>query len=234
MTDTPDTPSPVQDSPSPPRRKHRFNLMIRLRNYFIAGILVTAPVSITMFIAWKFINFVDNQFAPLIPYIPPEYNPQNWGVHGFGIIVVVVGLTLIGMLTAGFVGRLLNRLYDLILRRMPVLSSIYSAVKQIFETVFSQKNNAFREVALIEYPRRDAWTLAFVTATTSGEVREHFDEDMVSVYVPTTPNPTSGFMLFLPRKDVQILEMTVDEGLKMILSTGLLTPEYPKPPSSGS
>lgn len=201
-------------------------LMARLRAYFFAGILVTAPVSITFYIAWQFVKFMDNQVSPLIP---PEINPKYMGFPGFGLIVVIVGLTLIGMLTAGFVGRILVKLYDIILQRMPVLSGIYSAVKQIFETMLAQKANAFREVALIEYPRAGIWTLGFITGSTNGELQDHFTEPMVNVFVPTTPNPTSGFLLFLPRRDVRILQMGVEEGLKMVISTGILTPPSHKP-----
>ncbi|HLO78705.1 MAG TPA: DUF502 domain-containing protein [Magnetospirillum sp.] len=196
-------------------------LMARLRAYFFAGILVTAPVSITFYIAWQFIQFMDDQVSPLIP---PAFNPKNWGIPGFGLVAVVVSLTLIGALTAGIAGRVLVRLYDAVLERMPVLRGIYSAVKQVFETMLAQKANAFREVALIEYPRPGIWTLAFITGTTSGEVRDHFDEDMVNVFVPTTPNPTSGFLLFLPRREVKVLEMNVEDGIKMVVSTGIITP----------
>lgn len=196
-------------------------LAARLRAYFFAGILVTAPVLITFSIAWQFIKFLDDQVAPLLP---PELNPQNWGIPGFGLIVVVVSLTLVGALTAGFAGRLVVRLSDAVLERMPVIRSIYSAVKQIFETMLAQKANAFREVVLVEYPRKGIWTLGFITGATTGEVGSHFADDMVNVFVPTTPNPTSGFLLFLPRRDVQVLEMNVEDGIKMVVSTGIITP----------
>lgn len=193
----------------------------RLRAYFFAGILITAPVAITFYIAWQFIKFMDDQVSPLIP---PHLNPQNWGIPGFGLVLVAVSLTLIGALTAGFAGRLLVRLSDAVLARMPVLRGIYSAVKQIFETMLAQKANAFREVVLIEYPRPGIWTLGFITGTTNGEVKTHFDDEMVNVFVPTTPNPTSGFLLFLPRRDVRVLDMNVEDGIKMVVSTGILTP----------
>ncbi|MBC7953734.1 MAG: DUF502 domain-containing protein [Rhodospirillaceae bacterium] len=196
-------------------------LAARLRAYFFAGILVTAPVSITFYIAWQFVKFMDDQVSPLIP---PAFNPQNWGIPGFGLVLVAVSLTLIGALTAGLAGRLLVRVYDAVLERMPVLRGIYSAVKQIFETMLAQKANAFREVVLIEYPRAGIWTLGFITGTTDGEVRECFDKEMVNVFVPTTPNPTSGFLLFVPRSDVKVLEMNVEDGIKMVVSTGILTP----------
>ncbi len=211
------TPNPPGDDGQP----WHLTLIGRLRAYFFAGILVTAPVSITFYIAWQFIQFMDDQVSP---FIPPAFNPKNWGIPGFGLVAVVVSLTLIGALTAGFFGRVLVRLYDAVLERMPVLRGIYSAVKQIFETMLAQKANAFREVALIEYPRKGIWTLAFITGTTTGDVRSRFDEEMVNVFVPTTPNPTSGFLLFLPRRDVQVLDMTVEDGIKMVVSTGIITP----------
>ncbi|HTH18399.1 MAG TPA: DUF502 domain-containing protein [Magnetospirillum sp.] len=193
----------------------------RLRAYFFAGVLVTAPVAITFFIAWQFIKFVDDQVSPLIP---SHLNPEKWGIPGFGLLLMVVSLTLIGALTAGFAGRLVVRLSDAVLARMPVLRGIYSAVKQIFETMLAQKANAFREVVLIEYPRAGIWTMGFITGTTGGEVRARFDEEMVNVFVPTTPNPTSGFLLFLRRRDVQVLDMSVEDGIKMVVSTGIVTP----------
>lgn len=229
-SETPDTPHQPTDETLP----WHLSLLGRLRTYFFAGILVTAPVSITFYIGWQFIQFMDDTVSPLIP---PAFNPKTWGIPGFGLVAVVVSLTLIGALTAGFAGRMLVRLYDAVLERMPVLRGIYSAVKQIFETMLAQKASAFREVALIEYPRQGIWTLAFITGTTAGELRSCFDEEMVNVFVPTTPNPTSGFLLFLPRSQVQVLEMSVEDGIKMVVSTGIITPAQAKPnpsPTSAS
>jgi uncharacterized membrane protein len=212
---------PPSSQPNAEPESLHLGVIARLRAYFFAGILVTAPVSITFYIAWQFIRFMDDQVSPLIP---PAFNPKNWGIPGFGLVLVVVSLTLIGALTAGFAGRMLVRVYDAVLERMPVLRGIYSAVKQVFETMLAQKASAFREVALIEYPRKGIWTLAFITGTTSGDVRARFDEEMVNVFVPTTPNPTSGFLLFLPRRDVHVLDMSVEDGIKMVVSTGIITP----------
>ncbi|MBI2236075.1 MAG: DUF502 domain-containing protein [Magnetospirillum sp.] len=202
-------------------------LAARLRAYFFAGVLITAPISITIYIAWQFIAFVDDRVSPLIP---PTLNPQNWGVPGFGLVVVVAVLTLIGATMAGFAGRMFIRLSEAVLERTPVIRSIYSAVKQVFETVLAQKANAFREVVLVEYPRSGIWTLGFITGSTAGEVRDCFEEEMVNVFVPTTPNPTSGFLLFLPRRDLRVLAMTVEEGLKMVVSTGIITPAGQRQP----
>lgn len=196
-------------------------LMGRLRAYFFAGILITAPISITFYIAWLFIDFVDRQVTPLLP---AKVNPALWGVHGFGLLLVVAALTLVGALTAGFLGRVWLRFSEAIMQRTPVLRGIYSAVKQIFETVLAQKSQAFREVALIEYPRRGIWTIAFITGRTAGAITRLAGEELVNVFVPTTPNPTSGFLLFLPRADIQVLDMSVEDGLKLVISGGIVAP----------
>jgi uncharacterized membrane protein len=207
----------MSPSQSSPRVALHLGLVARLRAYFIAGILVTAPVAITFTLAWQFVRFVDEQVSPFIPWNP-------LGIPGFGLVVVVAALTLIGALTAGFAGRLFVRLSDAVMGRMPVLRGIYSALKQVFETVLANKASAFREVVLVEYPRPGAWTLGFITGATAGEVADCFDEEMVNVFVPTTPNPTSGFLLFLPRRSVRVLAMSVEDGLKTVVSTGILTP----------
>ena len=224
MTVPPAKRSPEPDAASIPDSEDeplRLGVGGRLRAYFFAGILVTAPISITFYIAWQFINSVDTWVAPLLP---PAVNPRNWGVPGFGLVLAVVVLTLIGALTAGFAGRFFLRLSEAILAHMPVIRSIYAAVKQILETVLAQKANAFREVVLIEYPRRGIWTLGFITGATTGEVGRRFDSEMVNVFVPTTPNPTSGFLLFLPRSEVHVLAMSVEDGIKMVVSTGIIAP----------
>lgn len=213
---------------TPPSGEHvhlpRMTLGARLRAYFFAGILITAPISITLYLAWLFIAFIDSKVTPLIP---EQYNPEHYlpfTVPGLGLVILVVFLTLVGALTAGFVGRQLTRLYEGILQRMPVVSGIYSAVKQVVETIFSQKSNAFRDAVLIEYPRKGIWTIAFLTGTTTGEIQRRTDEETVNVFVPTTPNPTSGFLLFLPKRDIVPLEMSVEDALKMVISGGIVTP----------
>ncbi len=217
---------PLPTPPPSDGNESRFGAVIsRLRAYFFAGVLVTAPVAITISIAWQFVRFVDDQVSP---FIPAKYNPQQWGIPGFGLVVLTLILILIGAVSAGYIGRLLVRLYDSVLERMPVIRSIYSAIKQIFETMLAQKAHAFREVVLIEYPRRGIWTLGFITGATSGEVCDRFPEEMVNVFVPTTPNPTSGFLLFLPRQEIKLLEMSVEDGIKMVVSTGLITPPWEK------
>lgn len=204
-------------------------LAARLRAYFFAGILATAPIAFTAYLAWLFISFVD---STVIPLIPARYNPETYlpfSIPGLGILVMVVFLTLVGALTAGFIGRLFVRLSESILARMPVVRSIYSALKQIFETVLAQKSNTYRQVAAIEYPRRGIWVLAFVSGPTEGEVQNRAESELINVFVPTTPNPTSGFLLFVPREDVHILDMTVEEGAKLVVSGGIVTPPDRRP-----
>ncbi len=196
----------------------------RLRAYFFAGILITAPISITFYLAWLFVTFVDSRVTPLIP---PRYNPAEYlpfGVPGLGLVIVVVALTLIGALTAGFLGRMIMRLYEGLLARMPIVRSIYGAIKQITETVLAQQSTAFRQAVLVEYPRRGLWAIAFITGHTKGEVDRLTKEDTVNIFLPTTPNPTSGFLLFVPKKDIVPLAMTVEEAIKMVISAGIVTP----------
>ncbi|MDR3435479.1 DUF502 domain-containing protein [Telmatospirillum sp.] len=220
MNEQNDNTPPVSGSPG------RLTLMGRLRAYFFAGILFTAPISITIYIAWLFIDFVDRQVTPLLP---ATLNPKLWGIPGVGLLLVVVALTLVGALTAGFLGRVWLRLTEAIMQRTPVLRGLYSAIKQIFETVLAQKSQAFREVALIEYPRRGIWTVAFITGQTTNVISGSVGVDLVNVFVPTTPNPTSGFLLFLPRTDVHLLDMSVEDGLKLVISGGIVTPRDLQP-----
>jgi uncharacterized membrane protein len=209
--------------------KDRVGLAARLRAYFLAGILVTTPVFITFYLAWVFINFVDRQVTPLIPdqYNPAAYLPYS--MPGLGLVILVVVLTLIGALTAGFLGRTTMRLGERVLARMPVIRNIYSVVKQIMETVLAQQSNAFREAVLIEYPRRGMWAIAFLTGRTKGEVQNLTEEEVINVFLPTTPNPTSGFLLFIPKKDLVPLSMGVEEAIKMVISGGIVTPPDRRP-----
>lgn len=203
--------------------------MTKLRNYFLAGILITAPITITVWLAVQIIEFFDSTVRNLIP---AAYNPEHYlpfSIPGLGLVMFVVGLTVIGALTAGFLGRSITRTAEHILNRMPVIRTVYNALKQIFETVLQKQSSAFRKVVLIEYPRRGIWCLGFLSGTTEGEVQNLTDEQLLNVFLPTTPNPTSGFLLFLPKKDVVILSMTVEEGIKMVVSGGLVTPPDMRP-----
>ena len=204
------------------RRKGRFRS--HLRGYFLAGILVTAPIGITFYISWLLIRWVDSKVTPLIPV---AYNPETYlpfAVPGLGLVIVFILLTFIGWATAGLLGRLWTRVTERVLARMPVVRSVYGAVKQIIETILKQQSNAFRQVVLFEYPRRGSWALGFITGQTQGEVQNLTSDDVVNVFLPTTPNPTSGYLLFIPKKELVILDMTVEEGIKMVVSGGIVTP----------
>ncbi|MCP5373452.1 MAG: DUF502 domain-containing protein [Hyphomicrobiales bacterium] len=204
----------------------------RMRAYFLAGILITAPISITLYLAWLIIEVIDSQVTPLIPH---RYNPETYlpfSMPGLGVVVLVAILTLIGALTAGFAGRLYQRVIERLLNRMPVIRSIYGAVKQILETVLAQQSNAFRQAVLVEYPRRGLWAIAFVTGRTTGEVQNLTEQEVINIFLPTTPNPTSGFLLFVPRSDLVPLSMTVEEAIKMVISGGIVTPPDHRPPEA--
>jgi len=208
----------LKDPPDKP------NLLSRLRNYFLTGVIVTAPIAITIFLVWQFITFLDGYVGGLVPY---RYNPETYlpfGIPGIGLIVMLAFLTLIGFITAGFAGRTMVRTGERLLSRMPIVRSVYGTLKQIFETVLNQSSRSFREVVLIEYPRRGIGAIGFVTGPTRGEVQKRTDEDLVNIFLPTTPNPTSGFLLFVPRKDLIHLDMTVEEGIKLVISGGIVTP----------
>jgi uncharacterized membrane protein len=204
----------------------------RLRAYLIAGLLVTGPISLTFYLAWLFVSFVDTSVATLIPsgYNPATYLPIP--VPGLGLLIVGVGLILIGALTAGYLGRLLLRTSDRVMTRMPVIRGLYGATKQIFETVLSKQSNTFREVVLVEFPRPGMWTIGFITGHTEGEIRDALGDELINIYVPTTPNPTSGYLVFVPRRETVLLSMTVEEGIKFVISGGIVAPPpRPSPPA---
>jgi uncharacterized membrane protein len=210
----------------------RPSLSARLRAYFFAGVLVTAPLAITFWLVWQVISWIDESIKPLIP---PKYNPETYlpfSVPGIGLIVSIMFLTLVGAFTAGLVGRLFVRMSERILARMPVVRSIYSATKQIFETVLAQSSRAFRDVVLVEYPRHGIWAIGFITGKTAGEVQELTEDVVMNVFLPTTPNPTSGFLLFVPKSDLIYLSMSVEEGIKMVVSGGIVTPPDRRPPEA--
>ena len=205
-------------------------LFARLRAYFFAGVLVTAPIGITVYLAWSVVSWVDESVLPLLP---ARYNPETYlpfSVPGIGVIVLLVFMTAVGAITAGMVGRMVVGYGERILTRMPIIRGVYGATKKIFETLLAQKSTAFREVALVEFPRLGMWSIGFITGVTEGEVQELTDEEVLNVYLPTTPNPTSGFLCFVPRSEVYPLSMTVEEGIKLVVSGGIVIPPDRRPP----
>ncbi len=200
----------------------------RLRNYFLAGILVTAPISITFYVTWGFLKFLDKKITPIIPV---DFNPNTYlpvYVPGLGLIIAVVFFIIVGWFTRNFFGRLLVRVSEYVVERVPVINTIYGAIKQIFETVMASQSDAFKEVVMFEYPRKGIWVLGFVTGQTKGEVQTMTQNQTINVFLPTTPNPTSGFLLFIPKDDLTYMKMSVEEGIKMIVSGGIITPEQQK------
>ena len=230
--ETPNKDTESAASPSPGRHS-RTSLTSRalhkLRNYMIAGILVTAPIGLTVWLAWAFITWIDDKVMPLIPmaYHPESYLP--FSIPGLGLFFVLIGLVLIGAFTANLLGRSFLRISERVLERMPIIRGIHATIKQVFETVLSHQSDAFRQVALVEYPRRGIWALGFLTGETLGEVQNLTQEKVLNIFLPTTPNPTSGFLLFVPEDDVIILDMTVEEGIKMVMSGGIVTPPDRRP-----
>jgi uncharacterized membrane protein len=200
----------------------------RLRNYFLTGIVVTAPISLTVYLTWEFIAWVDDRVTPLLP---AKYNPESYlpfSIPGLGLVMMVVFLTFVGFVTANFFGRAIIRFGERLVNRVPVVRTIYNALRQILETVFTQSSTSFRQVVLVEYPRRDIWTTAFVTTDTNGEIAHLFADEMINIYVPTTPNPTSGFLLIVPKKDLIFLDISVEEATKFIISLGIISSEDPE------
>lgn len=201
----------------------------RLRNYFLTGIVVAGPLAVTVWLVWWFVNLVDGWVKPLLPeaYLPDTYLP--FAVPGFGIIVAFVGLTLLGFLTANLVGRYLIGWSELVLARMPVVSGIYKAVKQVFETLFSQSGTSFRKVGLVEFPSKGMWTLVFISNEPTSTVSDVIPDTNphISVFLPCTPNPTTGFYFYLPKTEVIDVDMSVEDAAKVIMSAGMIQPPDP-------
>jgi len=210
-------------------KKHRSGIWGRLRTYFLAGLLVVAPVGITFWLCWIVLKFIDTRVTPLIPaaYNPNTYVPFD--IPGLGLVIFLVVLTIIGALTRLLLGRWIVHGGEHLLSRMPVVRSVYAATKQIVEAVLAHQSDAFRQVVLFEYPRRGSWAIGFVTGKTVGEVQNVTQDEVINVFLPTTPNPTSGYLLFLPRRDLVVLSMSVEDGIKMIISGGIVTPPDRRP-----
>lgn len=199
----------------------------RLRAYFFAGILVTAPISITVYVTLGFLEWVDSKVTPLLP---TQYNPNTYlpfSMPGLGLLVAAAFFVTVGWFAKNFLGRILIQISEGFVHRLPIVRAIYKGTKQVFETVIGGQAQAFRDVVMFEYPRPGTWALGFVTGVTKGEVQRLTDDEVLNVFLPTTPNPTSGFLLFLPRKDLVFMKMSVEEGVKMIVSGGIITPPDP-------
>ena len=197
-----------------------------IRTYFLTGLIVAGPVAITIYLTWSFIKWVDGWVTPFIParYLPDTYLPVQ--IPGFGLIVAFVGLTLVGFLTANLVGRTLLRLGEDLLNRMPVVRGIYKGVKQVFETIFSDSGTSFRTVGLVQFPVKGTWSIVFLSTSASPDMHERLPPagDYIGVFLPCTPNPTTGFFFYLPRGDVIELPMSVEDAAKLVMSAGVIQP----------
>lgn len=196
-----------------------------MKRYLIAGLLVWVPLGVTVMVIRLLINLMDQTLL----WLPQRYQPDvllGFHIPGLGVVLSVIVVLGTGMIVANLFGRKLVKVWESILARIPLVRTIYTGVKQIMETVFHTQGQSFRKVLMIEYPRKGLWTLGFQSGTTRGEAQARTGEDIVNVFIPTTPNPTSGFFLMVPRKDVIELDMEVDEGLKMIISAGVVVPEW--------
>jgi uncharacterized membrane protein len=203
--------------------------MARLRNYFLTGLVIAAPLVLTIYITRTFIDWIDGWVTP---YIPTAYKPDtylHYSIPGFGVVVALVCITLLGFLVANIVGRRLVHFGESLLARMPIVRNIYSGLKQIFETALSTTSKPFKTVGLIEFPRKGLWSVVFIVGEAKGEVAAKFpggNGDILNIFVPTTPTPLSGYLVFAKRSDVIILDMTVEEAAKLVISAGIVAPEF--------
>jgi len=200
--------------------------MARIRNYFLTGLIVAGPLAITAWLVWSFINWVDDVVRP---FIPPAYRPESylpWPIPGTGLIIAVLALTLLGFLTANLIGRTLIELGESALSRMPIVRPIYKTMKQIFETLFSKTGSSFRTVALVEFPGPGMWSLVFLSQPPGSAVSGRLPEgEHVSAFMPCTPNPTTGFFFYVPRKSLIELDITVETAMTLIMSAGMVQPD---------
>ena len=217
-------PKPKNLPPLTERRKRRW--FAGLRTNFFTGLVVVAPIGMTLWLMWAITGKIDSW---VLPFIPTTFTPKPYigiDLRGVGVIIFLVFTVIIGWLTKGIMGKSLLHWAEDLVDRMPVVRSIYNGLKQLAETVFAQSETSFDKVCLIEYPRKGLWAVAFISTTTKGEIQEKIpvNEQMISVFLPTTPNPTSGFLLFVPQSDLIELDMTVGDAMKLVISAGLVYP----------
>ena len=216
---------PILPGPDP-APVHHASATYRLRNYFLTGLIVAGPLAITVYITWSIINWVDNLVRPFIPvaYRPETYLP--WSVPGTGLVIAFFAITMLGFLTANLVGRTLVEAGETLLDRMPLVRSIYKGLKQVFETLFSESGSSFRKVALVEFPSPGMWSLVFLSQPPSADITARLPEEdgYVSAFMPCTPNPTTGFFFYVPKRGVIELDIPVEAAAKLIMTAGLIQP----------
>lgn len=210
-----------------PREGRRQSMLRTITNWFLTGLVIAGPIGITIYVAWWVVGLVDSWVKPLIP---AQFNPDNFLpviVPGFGLFVGIVAVTILGSLAANLVGKSLVQFGERSLARLPIVSTLYRGLKQIFETVITQDSKSFKQVGLIQYPRPGLWAIVLISTPAKGEIAAKVDgEEVLGCFLPTTPNPTSGFLLFVPKKEIRILEMATEDAAKLIISAGLVSPEY--------
>ena len=219
-------------------------MLARLRTSFLTGIVVIAPVALTLWLIWSVIGWFDGF---VLPFVPDAYRPEQilntifgydlkLNIRGVGVVVFLIFATLVGWLAKGLIGRSFIRYAENLVNRMPVVRSFYSGIKQIAETVFAQQERSFEKACMIEYPRKGIWAIGFISTTAKGEIAERNSSEgpMVSVFVPTTPNPTSGFLLFFPKADIVELDMSIEDAAKLVISAGLVYPPTKKTSSKST
>lgn len=228
--------SGLSELTSPKRVPVRARIGARLRNYFLTGLIIVGPLTITVWIAWWFINAVDASVKPLMPdfeawlrQVLPEGTLPGWlsvPIPGVGLVFALIGITMIGALTANLFGRAIVSYSEIVLGRMPVVRNVYSGLKQIFETVFAEGGNSFQKVGLVEFPRPGMWSIIFIAGETRGIVADKLgsEEPTVCAFLPCTPNPTTGYLIYVPRRDVIELDMSIEDAAKLVISAGLITP----------
>lgn len=222
------------DTNKPPKMRRRRRMIAGLRASFLTGLVVLVPIALTIYLFWTFVGWIDSW---VLPFVPHAYQPESLlqrffgeefklNVRGVGVVVFLFFTIFVGWLAKGFLGRSFLSWAEGLVDRMPVVRSVYNGLKQIAETVFSQRENSFEKACLVEYPRKGIWAVAFISTTAKGEVATDIgrDEPMMSIFLPTTPNPTSGFLLFVPKSDVIELEMSVEDAAKLVISAGLVYP----------
>src|SRR5215218_947352 len=214
--------TPLDESPP----EHPRGLMARFRNYFLTGLIVAGPVAITLYLTWWFVNWVDSIVRPFVPmaYRPETYLP--FGLPGSGLIVAVIALTLLGFLAANLIGRTLVDLGERLLGRMPVVRAIYRGLKQVFETLFSGKGSSFRKVGLVEFPSPGMWSIVLISQSPSVNIAAVLpgQEEHISVFLPCSPNPTTGFFFYVPKSKIVEVDMSTEDAATLIMSAGVVQP----------
>ena len=213
-----------QNQPTPPK-KSESRVLAYLRDCFLTGILVTAPVALSLYIVWSILLWIDESVGHIIPI----HFMGNDSIPGLGIVMALGFFILVGWFARNFIGAIMLSASDYILERLPLVKTVYNALKQVFEMLMGKQAQAFREVVMVQFPRDGSWAIGFLAGRTEGEFKDVLDETYYNVFVPTTPNPTSGFLLLVKEHEIKRIDMTVEEGLKAIVSCGLIMPKSTPP-----